>query len=79
MEEQTNQLTNGVKKDFKNIWAIILAVVITSFITGGSVYVWQNQQAKKLQDQIRQFLKRRYAEFEDVEVNFFKPNPIPES
>jgi len=52
MEEQTNQLTNGVKKDFKNIWAIILAVVITSFITGGSVYVWQNQQAKKLQDQI---------------------------
>ena len=51
MKEQSSQPTNEVKK-IKNIWAIILAVVITASIIGGSVYVWQSQRVKELQDEI---------------------------
>lgn len=35
--------------DNKNVWIIIFAVVISSLLTGISIFGWQNQQVKQLQ------------------------------
>lgn len=49
-----NHQLNQSSKISKNTWIIIVVIVITALIAGGSVYTWQGSVAKKSTDALQQ-------------------------
>ena len=55
MEQQTGQPIELIQSS-KNIWIIVLSVIITALVAGGGIYTWQKSNLKNaeqgLQEQI---------------------------
>jgi type II secretory pathway pseudopilin PulG len=54
MNEQNFPQPNESASDLKNIWRIIIAIVVTAIIVGGGVYVWQKSILKSSEQSLRQ-------------------------
>jgi len=54
MEEQNNQQFNKPIQSSKNIWlVVIIAVIITALIIGGTVYAWQRLNSQSMEQTLQ--------------------------
>jgi len=53
MEEQNEQTIKPVQSP-KNIWTIIISIIVTAFIVGGGVYTWQKSHIKNTEQELQQ-------------------------
>jgi len=65
MNEQNFPQPNEPVQSSKNIWIIVIAIIVTALVTGGGVYSWQslvlNSTEKSLQQQIT-FLENQISQ-----------------
>ncbi len=54
MTEQNNLQPDELAKKFKNIWIIIITVIITAVVIGGGVYLWYKSNLKSITENLRQ-------------------------
>lgn len=69
MDEQNNLQPNESAKSLKNIWMIVVSIIITALVVGGGVYAWQrsnlNSTEQSLQQQIS-VLQSQVNEFQQI-------------
>lgn len=76
MNEQNNLQPNEPIQGSKNIWIIIISIVITAIIVGGGVYMWQysikKNEKQKLQNEIVE-LNQKIVQLEKEDEKIVEP------
>jgi len=74
MDQQTDQYTENEpyenSKNTKTIWIAAVAVIITTLITGGGVYAWQNSSNKSIEQNLQQqitLLQNQISELKEAQ------------
>ncbi len=89
MSEQIDSQLNEPVRNSKNIWAIVIPVIVTALVAGGGVYIWQKsvlknteqnlqEQITSLQSQVDQFQQKETANQPIVNQYIEKVVKIPE-
>ena len=54
MNEQSNPQSIEPIQSHKNIWILVIAIVLTALIVGGTIYAWQNSKMKSTKQSLQQ-------------------------
>lgn len=69
MNEQNNLQSNEFLQNSKNIWIIVIAIIVTALIVGGSVYAWQKLNLKNTEQNLEQQISLLQNQISQLQQN----------
>ncbi len=72
MNEQNNSQSIDTIQSHKNIWILVIAIILTALIVGGAIYIWQNSKMKSTKQSLQQqisALKNQISQLQQIPQN----------
>jgi len=76
MDKQNNSQFNKPFQGSKNVWTIVVSVVVTALIVGGGVYVWQRSNLKSREQNLQQQITALQKQTEQLQQKKLLPTSV---
>lgn len=76
MDEQNNLQPGESIQGLKNIWMVVISVVVTTLMVGGCVYAWQRSILKSTERSLQQQITALQSQIEQLQQKRPTPTPI---